>query len=299
MEHELLNVFARACQSHDFTPDTQQTYNYNAQAWLSWCQLRSLGPLVATRADVEAHRDELRARKLAPSTVSHRIIIVRAFYEALLAADLVNDNPAARVRVRRGARSGNYKALSLEQLQTLLASFVRNDLETLRDRAIVTLMALHGLRRIEVHRLNHDALHLDTKNPFIEVEGKGRKPRRVYLRDDTLQILRAWLHAKIEAQLPATGAVFVSLRRGTRGERLTREGINAAVERRLSAVELREKGVSCHALRHTFGTLAVAGGASIEQVRDAMGHSNLATTSIYIRAHDRAKNNPAKFIEIS
>jgi integrase/recombinase XerD len=56
--------------------------------------------------------------------------------------------------------------------------------------------------------------------------------------------------------------------------------------------------VSCHTLRHTHGTLAVAGGAKVEQLRDSMGHKDIATTSIYVKAVERVKNNPAQFIDV-
>jgi len=147
--------------------------------------------------------------------------------------------------------------------------------------------------------LNHESLVEQGENPYIEIQGKGRKPRRAYLREDVIAMLHAYFDAKTRAELPLSGAMFVSLRTPTRGGRLTRDAIAAATEKRLEIAGLRAQGVRCHALRHTFGTLAVQGGASIEHVRDAMGHSNLATTSIYIRAHDRMQNNPAKFIEIS
>jgi len=150
----LLETFAAWCKNNDYTPDTNRQYDNAARVWLAWCGARQLDPLLATKGDVEAHRDEMRARKLSPASVAHRVIIVRSFYESLLDADLVSANPAGRVRARRGVRGGNYKAFSREQLAHLLASFQSDDIETLRDRAMVALMALHGLRCIEVHKLN-------------------------------------------------------------------------------------------------------------------------------------------------
>jgi len=70
------------------------------------------------------------------------------------------------------------------------------------------------------------------------------------------------------------------------------------VDTYLEKTHLKQAGVSCHTLRHTHGTLAVAGGAKIEQLRENMGHSSIDTTSIYVRVVDRAKNNPAEFIDV-
>ncbi|MDQ3814658.1 MAG: tyrosine-type recombinase/integrase, partial [Armatimonadota bacterium] len=74
--------------------------------------------------------------------------------------------------------------------------------------------------------------------------------------------------------------------------------LNAVVDRYLDATALKRMGVSCHALRHTFGTLSVAGGAKVEHVKDALGHSKLETTGIYVKAVERAKNNPSHCIGV-
>ena len=95
-----------------------------------------------------------------------------------------------------------------------------------------------------------------------------------------------------------SGAFFVSQSNNSLGKRLTRQALNEIVSKHLTAAHLKRGGVSCHALRHTFGTLAVSGGAKIEHLRDAMGHSEIETTSIYVRAVEKAKNNPAQFIDI-
>ena len=168
-----------------------------------------------------------------------------------------------------------------------------------RDRAVIGLMAIHGLRRIEAHRLDHENLNLDDESaPFLEVLGKGSKRRRVYLRADTLAALQNYANLKLGADLPISGAFFVSHSNNGTGNRLSRQALNEIVGKHLSAAKLKKAGISCHALRHTFGTLAVAGGAKIEHLRDAMGHFHIETTSIYVRAVEKAKNNPANFIEV-
>ena len=299
----LLELFDVHNLARELADTTRETYHYQARAWLAWCDAHGIEPHGATRRNIELHRDELKARNLSEAARSLRIIVVRAFYEMLIENEQISSNPAQRVRSRRTRKTG-HKALSKTQLKTLFLSLenaprrgYHSDEARLRDRAIVALMALHGLRRIECQRL--DWADLDEKSaPQIRVLGKGGHVRVVYLRADTLEFLHEYRNALKVAELPVNGALFVSLRRETRGHRLTRDAIAAAIEKRLKAACLREKGVLCHALRHTFGTLAVAGGASIEHVRDAMGHSNLTTTSIYVRAVERIENNPALHIEL-
>jgi site-specific recombinase XerD len=113
-----------------------------------------------------------------------------------------------------------------------------------------------------------------------------------------LATLKAYDAAKNAAMLPLEGAYFVAHCNHGREIDCRVSRSYDIVDKHLNMSALKKSGVSCHALRHTFGTLAVAGGAKIEHLRDAMGHSNIETTAIYVRAVERSKNNPSNFIDV-
>ncbi len=284
----------------DATRDTVLAYRREVGLWVAWCATRELNPLDARRDDVERYREELKAKGISVSTRAHKLSIVRRFYDAAIRHELIAKNPAEGVRGGKDntAPEDKMKALSHTGLSVLVAMMPTETLADSRDRAVVGLMALHGLRRIEVHRLNHESLRLDGDEPYLTVEGKGSKTRRAYLRADTLAALENYARGKMAAGFPLSGAFFVSHSNNATGQRLSRQALNEIVSKHLSAAKLKKVGVSCHALRHTYGTLAVAGGAKIEHLRDAMGHAHIETTSIYVRAVSKAKNNPANFIEV-
>ncbi len=284
----------------DATRDTVVAYRREVGYWLDWCGARNLDPIFATRTDVETYREELKRAGMAASTRSLKMSIVRRFYAAAVRHELVVKNPAEGVRGGKDltAAEDKMKALSHGGLAALVAMMPQQTLADARDRAIIGLMALHGLRRIEVHRLNHESLITDGDSPYLEVEGKGHKTRRAYLRADTLAALELYTRGKAIGGFETKGALFVSHSPNNTGKRLSRQAFNVLVSKHLSAAHLKKVGLSCHALRHTYGTLAVAGGAKIEHLRDAMGHSKIETTSIYVRAVEKAKNNPANFIGV-
>jgi site-specific recombinase XerD len=285
----------------DATRDTVNAYRREVGAWVKWCENNGIEVLYATRDHIELFRESLKNRGLTVKTRQFKLSIVRRFYDAAVRHNLIEKNPATGVRAGKDltAPEDKMKALGLGALGQLVAAIPGDTLSGARDRAIVGLMALHGLRRIEVHRLNHESLqNIEEGEPYLEVEGKGTKNRRVYLRADTLATLEAYAHAKFAAELPLEGAFFVAHGNNGRGGRLSRQALNQIVDKHLGAATLKRAGVSCHALRHTFGTLSVAGGAKIEHLRDAMGHSKIDTTSIYVRAVERAKNNPSNFIDV-
>ncbi len=285
----------------DATRDTVAAYRREVGFYLGWCEKNGIDALFASRDDIELFRESLKNRGMATTTRQSKLSIVRRFYAAAIRHGLIEKNPADGVRAGKNltAPEDTIKALGLGALGKLVSAIPGDTLAGARDRAVVALMALHGLRRIEVHRLNHESLQNDDESaPFLEVEGKGSKKRRVYLRADTLAVLEAYSHAKFSAKLPLEGAVFVAHGNNGRGNRLSRQALNVIIDKHLGASNLKKAGVSCHALRHTFGTLSIAGGAKIEHLRDAMGHAKIDTTSIYVRAVEKAKNNPANYIDV-
>ncbi len=285
----------------DATRDTVIAYRREVGAWVQWCERNGIETLHATKNEVELFRESLKNRGIAVTTRQFKLSIIRRFYDAAIRHDLIQKNPASGVRAGKNltAPEDKIKSLELGGLSKLIGAIPGDTLMGARDRAIVALMALHGLRRIEVHRLNHEDLHnVENGEPFLEVEGKGSKKRRVYLRADTLAVLQTYSHAKFAAQMPSSGSFFVGHGNNGRGNRLSRQALNGIVDKHLNSAALKKSGVSCHALRHTFGTLSVAGGAKIEHLRDAMGHSKIDTTSIYVRAVEKAKNNPSNYIDV-
>jgi site-specific recombinase XerD len=301
---DIFHAFARFLEidvaNGDATEDTIRAYRREVKCFAQWCFDVGFEPQRAQRRHIEAYREHLKARGLSATTRSHKLSIVRRFYEAAVKHGLMDVNPAQRVRGGKDLTppEEKIKALSTGALSSLVAHVPASTLSGARDRAIIGLMAVHGLRRVEVHRLDHESLHHEDGAASLLVQGKGNRIRRVHLRRDTYNAIQNYANAKAQIGWPTQGALFLSHSPETRGQRISRRGLNWIVDKYLSGSALKRTGVSCHALRHTFGTLAVAGGAKIEHLKDAMGHSSIETTSLYVKAVERAKNNPANFIDV-
>lgn len=284
----------------DATDDTIVTYSRDVAAWVDWCHSKGINPTFATRSHVESYREELKKRGLSVATRSRKLSIIRRFYDAAVKHELLKVNPAAKVKGGKDLTPAEekIKALTEGALSAVITKIPNDTLSGKRDCAIVGLMAIHGLRRIEVTRLDHNSLQRKNDAPCLEVHGKGNKLRTVYLREDTCATLENYIQAKAEKGFPVEGALFVGHGNNARGARLSRRAMNRIVDGYLTATALKESGVSCHALRHTFGTLSVAGGAELVQVQATMGHQDPATTALYVKALDRARKNPANFIGV-
>ena len=301
---DIFSAFSRFLQIQvadgDATDDTIRAYYREIDFWTQWCARHNIDPAQARRIHIEMYREEMKQQGLYVTTRSHKLSIVRRFYDAAVQAGLRDTNPAAGVRGGKDQTPGEekIKSLTAAALTRLIESIPTDTLVGKRDRALVALMAIHGLRRVEVERMDESSIVIQEDLVSIQVQGKGNRMRQVYLRPDTYKAVADYLVAKHQAGFVAEGACFVSFSNRSRGERISRRSLNEIVDHHLDAASLKRAGVSCHALRHTFGTLAVAGGAKTEQIRDAMGHVDIESTELYVKAVQRVKQNPANFIDV-
>ncbi len=301
---DIFQAFSRFVQIHiaqgDATDDTIRAYYREVDFWVQWCQRHNVDVADARRIHIEMYRQEMKQQGLRINTRSHKLSIIRRFYDSAVEAGLRDNNPAAGVRGGKDQTPGEEKIKSLTNAALIrLMSVINTDkLVGKRDRAIIAMMAIHGLRRIEIERMNESSLLVQEDLASIEVQGKGNRMRQVYLRPDTYRVITDYLIAKHKAGFVAEGPCFISLSNRSRGQRISRRSLNEIVDHYLNEASLKRVGVSCHSLRHTFGTLSIAGGAKVEDLKEAMGHVEIESTELYVKAIARVENNPANFIDI-
>jgi site-specific recombinase XerD len=142
---------------------------------------------------------------------------------------------------------------------------------TVRDDAVLELLYDSGMRVAELCGLDVD--HVDLARATVTVWGKGSKERQVLMHDRCVTAVRAWL-AGPRAELAGAGggsALFVN----ARGNRLGPRDVRRILDRR-SPVPTHP-----HALRHTFATHLLDGGADLRVVQELLGHASLQTTQVY------------------
>ena len=303
-DDDVFKAFSRFVQIHiaqgDATDDTIRAYYREIDFWTQWCHRNDIDVARARRVHIEMYREEMKQQGLRINTRSHKLSIIRRFYDSAVEAGLRNDNPAAGVRGGKDQTPGEEKIKSLTEaaLGHLMAVVNADTLVGKRDRCIVALMAIHGLRRVEIERMDESSLLAQEGLASVEVQGKANRMRQVYLRPDTYRVITDYLYHKHQAGFSSEGPLFISFSNRSRGQRISRRSLNEIVDYYLSQASLKRVGVSCHALRHTFGTLSIAGGAKVEDLKDAMGHVEIESTELYVKAVARVENNPANFIDI-
>lgn len=171
--------------------------------------------------------------------------------------------------------------ISVAELNRLLNSPSGNELESLRDKAILELLFSTGLRVSELASLNRD---LDLSKDEFSIRGKGEKVRVVFLSDEAKDAIKKYLKARKDMDEP----LFISLskRKSSQKEpRLTTRSIERLVKKYAIKSGISKK-VTPHVIRHSFATDLLQNGADIRSVQMMLGHANISTTQIYTHMTD-------------
>ena len=261
-------------------------YRRDLQALAIWLDGRSL--LATAETDLQRYLAEQFTRSRA-STANRRLATLRRFFRWALRDGKVQTDPTLQlVNARTPARFP--KALSEEQVESLLAA---PDAETelgLRDRAMLELLYATGLRVSELVGLR--LVELSLNDGLVRVLGKGSKERIVPLGEEA----RSWIDRYFAHARPTLlrrrgcDAVFVT----QRGESMSRQMFWRLIKRYAMQAGIAAP-LSPHGLRHAFATHLLNHGADLRVVQLLLGHADISTTQIYTHvARERLKAVHAK-----
>ncbi|MDU3081106.1 MAG: tyrosine-type recombinase/integrase, partial [Cutibacterium avidum] len=174
------------------------------------------------------------------------------------------------------------KALSMDQVEALLAAPDTETVEGLRDVALLELLYGTGARVSEVCALDVDDIRpvLDDPELGLRLVGKGDKERIVPLGNYAAKAVNAWL-VRGRPSWAGAGHGDHALLLNTRGRRLSRQSAWAVIRRAGQAAGLDVEHLSPHSLRHSYATHLLDGGADVRVVQELLGHSSVTTTQIY------------------
>ena len=214
-------------------------------------------------------------RPLGASSVARVLSSVRGLHRFLSEEGLVEVDVAASTRPPKlPARLP--KAISLAEVEALLAATDGDDPVRVRDKALLELLYATGARVSEVVGLAVDDV---VEGDVVRLLGKGSKQRLVPVGGYARRALDAWLvrgRPVFAARGPGSPALFL----GTRGGALSRQSAWAVIQGAAERAHLTRE-VSPHTLRHSFATHLLEGGADVRVVQELLGHSSVATTQIY------------------
>ena len=253
-----------------YTGLTREAYALDLRQFTAWCQQRHLRLFQARRADIECFARDLEARGRARATITRRLCTVAGLYRYAVEEDLLEHSPAAHVRRPRLDYESHATGLDRNELGALL---VAAGLGPAAEHALVSLLALNGLRVSEAVGADIQALGVERGHRTLVVTRKGGKVVTVPLAPRTARAIDLAIGERSE------GPVFL---RGD-GQRLDRHSAGRIV-RRVARRAGIAKPVGPHTLRHAFITAALDAGVSLRDVQEAASHADPRTTMRYDRA---------------
>ena len=228
-----------------------------------------------TKQDIETFIEHEQDRGLMLSTVRTRLHCANAFIGYLIESGVVSADVLAR-RIRLKKPETLPRAMDPDDINKLLCV-----IDNTKDRALITVLLRTGMRIGELLGTKMRDLHLKDRRIDIYEGEKNRIGRVVYLSDDAMVALKAWL------KIREVDHEFLFYARGSRT--MCYSTARAIFARFIRKASLTHKGYSLHALRHTFASELLNAGMRIECLQPLMGHTSLDVTRRYARLTDKTR----------
>ena len=277
-------------------PNTRRAYQNDVRDFMKFAGIREPQEFrVVTRSHLIAWRKLLESRNLAAATIRRKLSAVASLFDHLCESNAVTHNPCDGVkRPNLGSNEGKSPALGDDQAKLLL-EVPSNDTEKgLRDRALLSVLLFHGLRRAELCSLAVGDLQSRRGVPHFRVHGKGGKMRFVPVHPGTLERISDYL-ARAGHGDDSKGALFRPVKNPVDGvleKPLSGDAIFKLVRFYSMKLGLDAKAVCVHGLRATAATNALDHQADIAKVQEWLGHANIATTRLYDRRKTKPEDSP-------
>jgi integrase/recombinase XerC len=272
-------------------PNTIEAYSRDIEAFVQWATTTNVrGPEAASRAVLRRYLAYLTTQGYAKRTIARHMAALRRYFAFLARRQVVTIDPTSRLLAPSG--TGRLpRVLSADELHVLLDAADVHEvagngdgegvsevkaMRRLRDDAIVEVLYGSGLRVSELCSL--EPTNLDITQRIVRVLGKGSKERIVPMSEASIGALMKWQETRdaffaiVASETTApTRVIFLN----ERGRPLQPRDVRRILDRRSS------QPVNPHALRHTFATHLLDGGADLRVVQELLGHADLSTTQHY------------------
>ncbi|MCM3217788.1 tyrosine-type recombinase/integrase [Niallia taxi] len=291
---EELDIFRVYLEDLGYSPFTITNYVYDTKLFLMYLYEHKSQNVALDTISKQDIAGFLRKhhRNASKSSRNRRLMTLRTLYKSLMKSEILSYNPAQEVDMAKQEKGRIPTYLSEEELALLFSGMPASDYY-IRNKCMLMLMGLAGLRVVEIHNLNISDIIRNQEDSGIEVSGKGNKARYIPLPLPLYELLLDY--ERIYRPIPKpnhSNAFFLS----KRGLRISRRRIQEVTENAFDFLKqqpgyqyLEQKKLTAHKLRHTFGTGMVRDGTDLVTIQQLMGHTNLNTTQIYTHVSNEQK----------
>jgi integrase/recombinase XerC/integrase/recombinase XerD len=256
---------------------TRRAYGTDAAELAAWATANGLSPTQVDYQGLRRWAARLSQKGSSPRTMARKLASIRSLFRTLLEHGEISQNPADLLPAPRLPHDLP-RVLKPKDVAHLLDRIPAATPLEQRDRALFELAYACGLRAEEIVNLDTSSVDFDAEQ--LRIEGKGSKTRFVPAGEPALKALATYLERARPALESAekNPALFLS----KSGNRLS----TSDVRRRLRVWARHagtQTGVHPHALRHSFATHLLEGGADLRAIQEMLGHASISTTQVYTR----------------
>jgi len=275
-----LDAFEQDLRRRAVAPKTQIAYSIDSRQFARWASSRQLTPTSIEVRALRRYAASLSESGQAPATVARKLASLRGLFRAQVELGARSENPAELLsspkRTQRLPR-----VLKASEVAALLDRIPATTALELRDRSLFELAYASGLRAEELVRLDVESVQFDSES--VRVEGKGGRTRLVPVGEHALGALQRYLaRGRPALALAHQPALFLS----KSGRRLSTSDIRRRLRTWARLAAARAPALAQahpHALRHSFATHLLEGGADLRAIQELLGHASISTTQVYTR----------------
>ncbi|HFR3814116.1 TPA: tyrosine-type recombinase/integrase [Streptococcus suis] len=231
--------------------------------------------------DIRSYLTFLNQHIKKTSTLKRKIASLKSYYKFLEEEKLISKNPFHQLRLHYKEEKKLPKTISLKDLQKIYC-FAHQQIENsknkhsmrkaMRNLLLISLLLSTGLRISELCNLKLDNINLE--NRTIQILGKGKKERLLYIgNDETLSLLEDY----IAHHCSHSSYLFTGVKND---DYLKEQSVRLILKNISHSLQLK-KHITPHMFRHSFATMLLDNGVDIRQIQHLLGHSNINVTQIY------------------
>ena len=227
-----------------------------------------------TRSDMNDYIDDLKISNKSNSTISRMVSSIKAFYKYLISKKLVSENIAIGVRIPKVDRKAP-TILTTSEIEKLLEQPDMKDLKGQRDKAMLELLYVTGIRVTELISLNVDDVNVNAQ--YIRVKKKNSE-RQVPLGKYSTKCMKNYIN-NIRPLLIKTEkekSLFIN----ANGNKMTRQGFWKILKQYSDQANIK-KDLTPHSIRHSFAVHLIQKGTDIKRIQQLLGHTDIASTMMY------------------
>lgn len=256
--------------------NTVSAYERDLCAFSAFISGDSLDILNVTSEKILSYKKSLSRKGFSPSSVSRAMSSLRGFYKYLYVKGVINENPSKTIKNDKVVKK-NFEILTSKEIDLLLSQPDLTCIKGIRDKAMLEVMYATGIKVSEIISLDLKDINLQLGFIYCKGDKSQKHERTIFLYPAALKCLKEYIENSRKFLSDNNDeALFLNIN----GSRMTRQGFWKILKGYVENAGIK-KTITPHTLRHSFATHLLENGADINDIKEILGHSDIASTQVY------------------